>query len=118
MKRFILSLLGALLCLTWTTGAIALNDLSDQASNGINAAQLFEVHCAGCHPHGGNIIRRRKTLKIRSLKRYGADNLEAIASLIANGENAMSAFRDRLSDKEIQALSAYVLQRAEDNWRS
>ena len=123
MKRFILGALFALLCLAWTTAAIAGDQTGNPTSDNsalsdINCAYLFEVHCAGCHPHGGNIIRRGKTLKSRALKRNRADNLDAIASLIANGKNTMSAFRDRLTDPEIQALSAYVLQRAEEDWRS
>ena len=116
MKQFIFVALVALICLVWTPTAIAVEQTGNRALNDINAAHLFEIHCAGCHPHGGNIIRRSKTLKSQSLKRYGVDNLEAIASLIANRKNTMSAFRDRLTDPEIQALSAYILQRAEENW--
>ena len=36
-----------------------------------DGAQLFELHCAGCHLNGGNIIRRGKTLKLAALERQG-----------------------------------------------
>lgn len=80
-------------------------------------ARLFEYYCAGCHPNGGNIIRRGKTLKQRALTRNGYDSAEAIATLIAQGKNNMSAFSDRLSPDEIQALARYVLAQAAVNWR-
>ena len=118
MKYFFLTTLVVLSWFFWPAAAISGGETTSSSVNSINAAHLFEIHCAGCHPQGGNIIRRGKTLKSRALKRYGADNLAAIADLIANGKNTMSAFRDRLTDPEIQALSAYVLQRAEENWRT
>lgn len=36
-----------------------------------DGAVLFENHCAGCHVHGGNIIRRGKTLRLSALERQG-----------------------------------------------
>jgi len=45
------------------------------------------------------------------------DSLEAIASLVANGKNNMSAYKDRLSEKQIEDVSAYVLEQAETGWR-
>ena len=80
-------------------------------------AAIFEVHCVGCHPQGNNIIRRGKTLKQRALRRNGVDSLEAIAALVKTGKNNMSAYQDRLSEAEITAVAAYVLERAEQGWR-
>jgi len=79
--------------------------------------EIFQVHCAGCHPNGGNIIRRGKTLKQKALKKYGVDSLEAIAALVTNGKNNMPAFQARLSEQQIQAVSAYVLEAAANDWR-
>ena len=81
------------------------------------APQLFETHCAGCHVGGGNIVRRRKTLKQRALQRNGIDSTAAIAQLINNGKGAMSAYRDRLTPDEIDQLAQYVWQQAQNNWR-
>lgn len=81
-----------------------------------NGAEIFEIHCAGCHPNGGNIIRRGKNLYPRALRRYQMDSLEAIAQIVTHGKRPMSAYDDKLTAAEIQNVSAYVLQRAEENW--
>lgn len=81
-----------------------------------NGAKIFETHCAGCHINGGNIIRRGKTLKQKALKKYGMDSLEAIANIVSNGKNNMSAYKDRLSEQQIQDVSTYVLEQAAKDW--
>ncbi|MGD1716051.1 c-type cytochrome [Dapis sp. BLCC M172] len=78
--------------------------------------ELFQIHCAGCHANGGNIVRRWKNLKIRTLKKNKLDSVEAIASLVKNGKNNMSSYQDRLTPAEIETVSAYVLQQAENGW--
>ncbi|NJK49920.1 c-type cytochrome [Candidatus Gracilibacteria bacterium] len=87
------------------------------AADTINGAKLFEVNCAGCHINGGNIIRRGKNLKKKALKNNKMDSLDAIANIVTNGKNNMSAYQDRLSQQEIQDVAAYVLEQAENNWR-
>lgn len=79
-------------------------------------AQVFSVHCAGCHVNGGNIVRRGKNLKLKTLERNGLDSVEAIAQLVTNGKGIMSAYGDRLTEVEIQNVSAYVLEQAEQGW--
>lgn len=81
------------------------------------ASTLFETHCVGCHVNGGNIVRRRKTLKRRALERNGVDSTDAIAQLITNGKGLMSAYRDRLTAEEVDLLAEYVWQQAENNWQ-
>ena len=82
-----------------------------------NGARIFEIDCAGCHPNGGNIIRRGKTLKKPALKRHKMDSLEAIASLVTNGKRPMSAYKDRLTETEILDVSTYILERAKNGWK-
>ncbi len=79
--------------------------------------QIFELHCAGCHVNGGNIIRRGKNLKLKTLKRYQMDTPEAIINLVTNGKNNMSAFGDRLTKAEIENVTFYLLKKAQENWR-
>jgi cytochrome c6 len=83
-----------------------------------NGAQIFEVHCAGCHPNGENIIRRGKSLKLKALKRHKVDSIENVTDLVTNGKGIMSAFGSRLTPEEIQDVAAYVLDRAADNWQA
>lgn len=109
MKQILVVLLIVVLNITFIPKAIA--------ADTTNGGKIFEVHCAGCHINGGNIIRRGKTLKQKALKKYGMDSEDAIASIVANGKNNMSAYKDRLSAQQIIDVSAYVLSQAETNWR-
>ncbi|MGK7877184.1 MAG: cytochrome c6 PetJ [Xenococcaceae cyanobacterium] len=112
MKRLLTIVLTILIALTIACNVPAL------AADTTNGAKIFSLNCAGCHPKGGNIIRRGKNLKKRALRRHGVDSLEAIASLVANGKNNMSAYKDRLSEQQIEDVAAYVLEQAEKGWRS
>ncbi|MDZ8185219.1 MAG: c-type cytochrome [Nostoc sp. ChiSLP02] len=87
------------------------------AADTINGEQIFSVHCAGCHINGSNIIRRGKNLKKQALKKYGMDSIEAVISIVTNGKSNMSAYKDRLSEQQIQDVAAYVLEQAEKGWR-
>ena len=80
-------------------------------------AKVFKANCAGCHIKGGNIVRRGKNLKSKALRRNKVDTQEAVASLVTNGKGIMSAYGDKLTDAEIEAVSSYVLQRAAENWK-
>ncbi len=79
--------------------------------------KVFEVQCIGCHENGGNIIRRGKTLRQAALKRNGYDSLETVVDIVTNGKSNMSAYRDRISAEEIQAVSGFVLAWANADWK-
>lgn len=86
------------------------------AAETLDGTKIFETQCAGCHINGGNIVRRGKNLKQKALKKYGMDSIEAIANIVTNGQGNMSAYKDRLTAEEIQAVSAYVLNQAATGW--
>ena len=88
-----------------------------RAAETADGAKIFSTNCAGCHINGSNIIRRGKNLKLKALKKYDMDSIEAISSIVANGKNNMSAYKDRLSEQEIQNVATYVLEQAETGWR-
>ncbi|MCP9928900.1 c-type cytochrome [Cyanobium sp. CH-040] len=79
-------------------------------------ARLFEAHCAGCHVQGGNIIRRRKTLKLAALEREGIASEAAIAAIAAAGVGQMSGYGQLLGDEGVAAVAAWVWQQAEAGW--
>ncbi|MEM9926680.1 MAG: c-type cytochrome [Cyanobacteria bacterium P01_D01_bin.50] len=83
----------------------------------VDSAKVFKKNCAGCHINGGNIIRRGKNLKMRAMKKYKMDSVSAISQIVTYGKNNMSAYKDTLSESEIQAVSIYVLNQARNNWR-
>lgn len=90
--------------------------LADTDSNLISGSKIFEANCAGCHANGSNIIRRGKNLKIKALTRNKVDTVEAIALLVTNGKNNMSAYGNKLTPEEIIAVSTYVLEQAQQDW--
>lgn len=97
------------LCLIWPTKAENINNSMGK--------EIFSINCAGCHPNGSNIIRRSKNLRLKTLQKNGYDSIEAIADLVMNGKNNMSAYKDRLTETEINQVAEYVFQKAENNWK-
>lgn len=65
---------------------------------------LFETRCASCHgPDGTAGIANAANLQTSTL------NQEALLQIIANGRNAMPAFKGQLSEAELNSLARYVL---------
>lgn len=113
------SLMAGLVAIVFWVSAIAGAWATElPAENLPNAAPLFEMHCSGCHINGGNIIRRGKNLKQKTLERNGYGTVEAIAQLVTQGKGNMPAFIDRMTTSEIQAVAQYVLDQAANNWKS
>jgi cytochrome c6 len=54
---------------------------------------------------------------MKALKKNKMDSIEAIASIVKVGKNNMSAYKDRLTEQQIQDVATYVLEQAEKNWR-
>ncbi|WP_293140300.1 hypothetical protein [Okeania sp. SIO3I5] len=59
-----------------------------------------------------------KIFKIEIWERNKLDSVEAIAYLVKNGKNNMSAYQERLTETEIEKVSAYVLESAKNDWHS
>lgn len=78
--------------------------------------RLFEAHCLGCHVHGGNILRRGKTLKLAALERNGIASPEAIATIAAAGVGQMGGYAAALGEGGADAVAAWVWQQALEDW--
>lgn len=116
VQKLILGLVKGLAIAAFLTVSFALPTWAEGVTAPAQPIALFEVHCAGCHLNGGNIIRRGKNLKLKALQKNKVDSVEAIATLITNGKNNMSAYRDKLSTSDINALADYVLAQAQKDW--
>ena len=79
-------------------------------------ARLFEQHCLGCHVHGGNVIRRGRTLRRRALERNGITGPEAIAVIAAEGIGRMDGYGQVLGREGAQAVAVWVWQQALTGW--
>ena len=114
LKQFLVVFCVLLLSNTFSIpNVLAINIPADT----VNGGKIFEANCAGCHINGGNIIRRGKNLKLRALKRYKMDSVEAVSAIVAHGKNNMSAYKDRLTVTEIRDVAAYVLEQATTGWK-
>ena len=82
----------------------------------LNGAELFSLHCAGCHLNGGNIIRRGKNLKLATLERRGLDSVEAIARIARDGAGQMSGYGDVLNEGGDLVVASWVLEQAQKAW--
>jgi len=81
-----------------------------------DGAGLFEAHCAGCHIHGGNIIRRGRTLKLKALERQGITSPGAIATIASQGIGQMGGYGPVLGPGGAEQVGLYVWQQALAGW--
>ncbi|MCB4398608.1 cytochrome C6 [Synechococcus sp. MU1625] len=79
-------------------------------------AVLFEQHCAGCHINGGNIIRRGKNLKLKTLERDDIATVDAIAAIAREGRGQMSGYADVLGTDGDQLVAEWILMQAQNAW--
>nr|BAF98274.1 cytochrome c6 precursor [Pseudopediastrum boryanum] len=81
--------------------------------------QVFEGNCAACHAGGNNNVIPDHTLRKAAIEQFldGGFKLEAIKYQVENGKGAMPAWDGRLSEDEIDSVSAYVYDKAaNDSW--
>ncbi|CAG9464161.1 unnamed protein product [Pedinophyceae sp. YPF-701] len=80
--------------------------------------QVFEGNCAACHAGGGNSVIPDHTLAKSAIEQFldGGYNIEAITYQVQNGKGAMPAWAGRLTDEEIDSVSAYVYKQAGEGW--
>lgn len=81
----------------------------DAGRNHAEGAALFDRHCAGCHPQGGNTINSQKTLDSRSLAAGGITTRAHIVDKMRRPGPGMPRFdKDRLSDAEAEKIAAHI----------
>ena len=78
--------------------------------------EIFIKNCSGCHVKGSNIIRRKKTLKLKDLKNNGLDNPEAIARVARTGVGIMSGYEGFLKEGEDELVANWIWEQAQKAW--
>lgn len=105
---------------TLLAGVLVLITLFGQSSGAwaVNGSgeQLFNLHCAGCHPNGGNIIRRGRTLKLKALEKRELNNAQAIAQIAREGVGQMSGYADVLGEGNDVVVADWIWQQAQNAW--
>jgi cytochrome c6 len=107
-------LLGAVLLLFVNLGSAEATAAAIQDTS--RGAVLFEQHCAGCHINGGNIIRRGKNLKLKTLERDDIATVEAIAAIAREGRGQMSGYAEVLGTDGDQLVAEWILLQAQKAW--
>ena len=72
--------------------------------------KLFSMYCMACHAGGNNLIIPEKNLKKETLENLGINNSESLIYQIRNGKNGMPAFGGRLKEKEMKAITSFLLE--------
>lgn len=112
MKRILSVLLLSIAIFTFAFSAPAF------AGDAAKGASIFKANCAQCHLGGKNLVQANKSLKKADLDKYGMNSAEAIIAQVTNGKNAMPAFKGRLKSAQIEDVTAYVLEQAnEKGWK-
>ena len=108
-------LAGVLLVITLLWQGLIWPNSSAWALSG-SGAQLFDLHCAGCHPNGGNIICRGRTLKLKALEKHDLNNPQAIAQIAREGIGQMSGYADALGEGNDTVVAEWIWQQAQNAW--
>lgn len=75
------------------------------------AEELFEKHCAACHPEGGNVMKAEKTLKTESLAEHGIKTPQDIVKVLRNPGAGMPTYDpETIPDEEALQLGKYILE--------
>lgn len=99
---------GALL----VTGLLASSGWCDtRKGEKIDGKKEFAEHCAVCHPNGGNIVNRQKTLDRKAMQANGIRSPRAIIATMRTPGPGMTAFDEKtISNKEARAIADYILK--------
>jgi len=76
----------------------------------ISGAELFSLHCAACHPDGGNTINPEKTLHSAGLRANNIRSAEDIVEKMRNPGAGMPKFSQAvIPDREARLIAEHVL---------
>ncbi|WP_298269021.1 c-type cytochrome [Geobacter sp.] len=78
--------------------------------SGASGAALFAIHCAGCHPDGGNTVNPKKTLRAADRQANGIRTAGDVAALIRNPGPGMPVFTPGVIPAgEAKRIGTYVV---------
>jgi cytochrome c6 len=90
---------------------ILISNGNAEVNGKLDAKAAYDTHCASCHPAGGNIINKTKSLKKADLQKSGVKNWQDVVAKMRNPGPGMQPFSKQvISDKEAKALAEYILK--------
>ncbi len=106
MKRCLKGALALAVIATLVQGGC---DGTGPPDSGKSGEELFQIHCSGCHPNGGNVIYPQKSLDRMTLAANSITGPGGIVAVMRNPGRGMKRFdRRAVSDKDATAIARYV----------
>ena len=76
-----------------------------------SGAEIFKAKCASCHPDGGNIMKKEKTLHKKELQANKLLTAKDLVRYMRNPGPGMPGFDSKsLPDKDAARLAEYILK--------
>ena len=96
----------------FTTVAVILAASTLFAATAFAAGEdIFKSKCMACHPNGGNIINKAKTLSKKDLAANKLNNSKALVKYMRNPGSGMTKFDAKsLPDKDAKAVAEYIIK--------
>ncbi len=74
-------------------------------------AEIFKAKCAACHPDGGNIMKKDKTLHKKDLEANKLKTAKDLVKYMRAPGPGMTKFDEKaLPEKDAQAVAEYILK--------
>lgn len=71
----------------------------------------FKEHCSACHPNGGNIVKKDRTLLRKDREKHGVKTSQDIIKTMRNPGEGMTPFdKKTVSDKDAKAIADYIIK--------
>ena len=81
------------------------------AANEMTGKELFEKHCAVCHPDGGNIVNPEYTLHKKDREKHGVKTVKDIIDKMRNPGPGMNQFdKKMIPDDQAKKIAEYILK--------
>lgn len=107
MKRLISAAVATFSMVAFATAGHAVQKKADVGKG----KELFNKHCAVCHPNGGNIINPKKPLGKKALAANNIKTAQDIIKTMRKPGPGMTKFDQKtISDKEAKAIADYILK--------
>lgn len=76
-----------------------------------SGAALYKQYCASCHPDGGNIMNKNKTLHKKDLNRDGIRDWKGVVAKMRNPGPGMTRYDAKtIPDPQAKAIGEYVIK--------
>jgi len=96
----------------FTTAAVTLAATTIFAGTALaSGEEIFKSKCMACHPDGGNIMKKEKSLSAKDLAANKLNNTKALVKYMRNPGPGMTKFDAKaLPEKDAKEVAEYILK--------